>query len=106
FSEAVHRLIGLGHRRVVHICRGDRRKPNPGKSEQKFLEILASHGLPVGDYNLPDWVKRQETRSWPSGFKIFSFSWIGKGCVSVRKKPLEMALPNQICPALLYDPSK
>ncbi|MDB4310562.1 GntR family transcriptional regulator, partial [Akkermansiaceae bacterium] len=47
FSEAVHRLIGLGHRRVVHICRGDRRKPNPGKSEQKFLEILASHGLPV-----------------------------------------------------------
>lgn len=63
FSEAVHRLIGLGHRRVVHICRGDRRKPNPGKSEQKFLEILASHGLPVGDYNLPDW---EET---PEGFQ-------------------------------------
>jgi DNA-binding LacI/PurR family transcriptional regulator len=37
------------------LCNAERRKPNPGKLEQAFLDELEAHDIPVGPYNLPDW---------------------------------------------------
>jgi DNA-binding transcriptional regulator YhcF (GntR family) len=59
---ATRRLIALGHRRIVLLVQRERRLPEPGRTERAFLELLAAHGLPVGDFNLPDW---EET---PAGF--------------------------------------
>ena len=61
--EVVARLVGLGHRRIVMVSREERRKPYPGRLERAFLDELAAHGLPTGDFNLPDW---EET---PEGFR-------------------------------------
>lgn len=52
-------LIGLGHRRVILLARQDRRLPVPGRSERTFLDEMTAHGIPMGEYNLPDW---NETR--------------------------------------------
>jgi DNA-binding LacI/PurR family transcriptional regulator len=38
------------------------RKPSPGIYALAYLEELTAHGVPTGDYNLPDW---EET---PEGF--------------------------------------
>jgi Periplasmic binding protein-like domain/Bacterial regulatory proteins, gntR family len=54
-QNAVKRLVELGHRRIVLLVRTDRRKPEPGLHEKKFLEALESHGIRTGPYNLPDW---------------------------------------------------
>lgn len=54
-TSAVHRLVGLGHSRVVMLVREDRRKPMPGGQEQAFLNGLEAHGIRTGSYNLPDW---------------------------------------------------
>ncbi|HEX5789523.1 MAG TPA: substrate-binding domain-containing protein, partial [Luteolibacter sp.] len=54
-TEAVGRLVALGHRRIVLLTREERRKPFPGELERLFLDELKNHGLPVGPYNLPDW---------------------------------------------------
>jgi DNA-binding LacI/PurR family transcriptional regulator len=54
-AEATRRLVELGHRRIVLLCRRIRRLPKPGVSETVFLETLREHRCPVGDYNLPDW---------------------------------------------------
>ena len=59
---AVRHLLALGHRRIVLIVSEERRKPTPGVSERFCLEELVAHGVPTGDYNLPDW---EET---PKGF--------------------------------------
>ena len=56
----VEKLVTLGHRRIVMLAREERRKPNPGLSEQTFLDELTSRGLATGSYNLPDW---EETSS-------------------------------------------
>jgi hypothetical protein len=53
--EATRHLIALGHRRVVILCRAERRKPGPGRAEQAVLDELAAHGVSTGDFNLPDW---------------------------------------------------
>lgn len=53
-------LIGLGHRRIVLLARPRRCLPEPGASEMAFLNELASHGLPVSDYNLPIWEESVE----------------------------------------------
>jgi len=58
--EAVRRLMELGHRRIVLLAREERRKPLPGAVEQAFLDELASHGVPTGNYNLPDWDETPE----------------------------------------------
>lgn len=58
-TDAVTYLVGKGHRRIINICRSERRKPNPGKTERAFLASLASHGISTGDYNLPDWEESQ-----------------------------------------------
>lgn len=58
FMIATRRMIALGHRRIVAICRRERRVPVPGDAERALLAELAQHGIPSSDYNLPDW---QET---------------------------------------------
>lgn len=54
-TEAVRKLVALGHRRIVLLSRIERRKPTPGAYEQAFLDELESHGIQTGAYNLPDW---------------------------------------------------
>ena len=63
FTSATRQLIALGHRRVVMLCRSERRKPCPGISERIVLDELTAHGIATSDYNLPDW---EET---PDGFE-------------------------------------
>lgn len=58
--KATRRLLAFGHRRIVILCRSDRRKPGPGKTEQTILEEVAAQGIPVGEYNLPDWEESPE----------------------------------------------
>jgi DNA-binding LacI/PurR family transcriptional regulator len=55
YREVTRKLVGLGHRRIVLLARGRRRLPKPGAVEQVFLDELAAHGIPPGDYHLPDW---------------------------------------------------
>lgn len=55
YTQAVRRLVELGHKRIVLICGRHLRKPVPSKFNQSFLESLKDAGLDVGDYNLPDW---------------------------------------------------
>ncbi|MFT6794477.1 MAG: DNA-binding LacI/PurR family transcriptional regulator [Rubritalea sp.] len=52
---AVQRLVKLGHRRIVTLCRPIRRIPEPGMFERAFLEELELHGIQTGVYNLPNW---------------------------------------------------
>ena len=54
-ARAVDRLVDLGHRRIVMLTRPERRKPEPGLYEKRFLEMLEGHGIQTGPYNLPDW---------------------------------------------------
>ena len=62
YRAVVRHLVALGHRSIVLIARSTRRKPIPGRVELSFLAELAAHGIPTGDFNLPDW---EET---PAGF--------------------------------------
>lgn len=55
FLDAVRQLIGLGHRRIVFLSRRQTRLPEPSRPVLAFSEELASHGIAVGAYNLPDW---------------------------------------------------
>lgn len=55
-ADALRRLVNLGHRRIVLLTREDRRKPEPGLMERRFLGELERLGVPVGAYNLPDWL--------------------------------------------------
>lgn len=57
---ATRRLIELGHRRIVMLCRNERRKPSPGLTERTMLDELRAHGIPTSDYNLPDWNETTE----------------------------------------------
>lgn len=52
---AAERLVALGHTRIVMIARKARRLPTPGMPELAFLGTLKAHGIPTGNYNLPDW---------------------------------------------------
>jgi DNA-binding LacI/PurR family transcriptional regulator len=54
-AEATRELIRLGHRRIVLMVRTLRRLPEPGASEQAFLDELAAHGIRPGPFHLPDW---------------------------------------------------
>ena len=54
-SSATRHLIELGHRRIALVVKSMRRKPEPGRSEQAFLDELITHGIPTGEFNLPDW---------------------------------------------------
>ncbi len=54
-KAAVRRLYDHGHRRIVFMCREERRKPYPAALEQAFLDELTALGIKTGAYNLPDW---------------------------------------------------
>jgi len=58
--DITRRLLQLGHRRIVLLAREMRRKPHPGEFERTFLKALADHGIPLGDYNLPNWEESKE----------------------------------------------
>ena len=62
--EAVRRLADLGHRRIVMLAREIRRKPEPGRFEQAFLDELELQNIPTGQYNLPNWEES------PDGFSL------------------------------------
>jgi DNA-binding LacI/PurR family transcriptional regulator len=62
YIAATRQLLALGHRQIVLIVRGARRKPVPGNVELAFLAELAAQGIKTGRYNLPEW---EET---PKGF--------------------------------------
>lgn len=55
FAAATRRLIECGHRKIVMLCRPERRLPVPGKPEQAVLDELAAHGITPGSYHFPDW---------------------------------------------------
>lgn len=55
FQQAWRELFGMGHRRVVLLSPRDRRLPTPCAIERAFQEEMTAHGLPFGDFNLPDW---------------------------------------------------
>lgn len=55
YREVAHRLIALGHQRIVMLNRPSRRLPSPGFPELAFLEALQQAGIPTGAYNLPNW---------------------------------------------------
>ncbi|BCX46297.1 hypothetical protein HAHE_02050 [Haloferula helveola] len=55
YAAATRELIRLGHRRIVLLCPPERRHPEPGASERAFLAELASQGIPVGSFHLPEW---------------------------------------------------
>lgn len=54
-KQSLRHLVSLGHKKIVMLVKEERRKPNPGRLEEAFLDELKTLGLPVGDYNLPDW---------------------------------------------------
>ncbi len=60
-TEAVRRLVELGHKRIVMIAREERRKPRLSRLEQAFIDELEAAGIKTGDYNLPDW---EESPEW------------------------------------------
>ena len=55
YAAATRQLIELGHRRIALLCREERRLPAPGATERAFLATLEEHGIPTGDFNLPNW---------------------------------------------------
>jgi len=59
-AEVVRHLVGLGHRRIVMLCREERRKPHPGFVENVFLDELVAQGVATGSYNLPNWGNTME----------------------------------------------
>lgn len=59
-KELTQRLLELGHRRIVMLCMWERRNPEPGETEQTFLDTLEAHGIQTGPYNLPDWEGNRE----------------------------------------------
>lgn len=59
-TEATEHLMGLGHRRIVLLCRELRRLPEPGSLEKAFLAALEAGGVEVGKYHLPGWEESKE----------------------------------------------
>ncbi len=59
-TVATDRLLELGHRRISLLCREQRRIPQPGLSEQAFLQQLMKADIEISKYNLPDWKESKE----------------------------------------------
>ena len=59
-AAATRRLIDLGHRRVVSLCRSQLRLPEPGLTQRAFLGEMNQAGIPTGPFNLPNWEETQE----------------------------------------------
>jgi len=58
--EAVRRLVALGHRRIVLLCRPHRVVPEPGRFERALLEELEAQGIATGPYHLQTWDETAE----------------------------------------------
>lgn len=54
-AAATRALIEQGHQKIVLWARARRRRPQPGASEQAFLDELAAHGIEPSPYHMPDW---------------------------------------------------
>jgi DNA-binding LacI/PurR family transcriptional regulator len=55
YREMVDRLVDLGHQRIAILVLGERRNPEPGESEQAFLDQLEKRGVLTSKYHIPDW---------------------------------------------------
>ena len=55
YAAVTKALTDLGHRRIVLMARRERRIPEPGASEQAFLDELVKEGISPSTYHLPDW---------------------------------------------------
>lgn len=53
-ETGVKRLISLGHRRIVFLLRAQLKSP-PCLSLRTFMEVMQSHKIPLGTFNMPDW---------------------------------------------------
>jgi DNA-binding LacI/PurR family transcriptional regulator len=53
-------LVDMGHQRIVWLTHRLRRLPEPGRTEQMFLDRLKERGIPTGPYNMPDWDDTRE----------------------------------------------
>jgi DNA-binding transcriptional regulator YhcF (GntR family) len=54
-TQALRKLISMGHRRIVMLSREERRLPVPAGYEQAFLDELEFHQIQTGAYHLPEW---------------------------------------------------
>lgn len=52
---AIRRLAQLGHRRIVSLSKRGHHPHGPTLTEQAVLDEMEAHGIPVGQYNLPEW---------------------------------------------------
>lgn len=59
-AEATRKLVSLGHRRIVLIYSKNLRRPKPSRSARAFLEAMRECGIPIGNYNLPEWEETAE----------------------------------------------
>lgn len=55
----VQRLIKLHHTRIVLLIAKNARTECPSPLVQAYLDELKTQGLPIGNYNLPDWNHEQ-----------------------------------------------
>ena len=54
--DATRRLIALGHRRIVYVCRRIHRLPEPSPLARALLTELSAQGCAAGErFVLPDW---------------------------------------------------
>jgi DNA-binding LacI/PurR family transcriptional regulator len=60
FLSATRHLVSMGHRRIVFITPEPNRRPNPARVPRAFLNELTAHGIPTGEFNLPDWKETPE----------------------------------------------
>jgi DNA-binding LacI/PurR family transcriptional regulator len=55
-----HRLLDLGHRRIVLITNLDARHPKPSRTVLAFREELETAGVRPGEFNTPEWEETAE----------------------------------------------
>lgn len=59
-AAATLKLLELGHRRIVLLCRRSQRLPHPSPRQGAFLHELQAAGIAPSAYNLPDWEETNE----------------------------------------------
>ena len=60
FLNSISTLINLGHRRIVFLTSKPLRLPEPGLIVKAFIKEMEAHGIPVSEYNLPDWEENRD----------------------------------------------
>ena len=60
YCTAIDRLVELGHHRIVLLLRQQQRLPTPSRLAASLLKQLESHGIQVGNFNLPQWEDHPE----------------------------------------------